>query len=856
MNTFELNQISAITRTELSAELVELRNAGAELTALEYVVGRSGSPELLRSRSLFFLLYRIYGNNVEILTQQLRRLTSMSDQFVKLYGDGPVSLWRVPARINILGEHIDYVSYLPTASLPFGSRKHDMLMLFRGSATDRVRGASTLKEYPAFSFTLSEGPPVATTGNVEADWSSYLYEQGTPVSHWSNYVKGAAFFARLKYGAAARRGFDFVVDSTIPAGGGASSSSALVMLAGAAVHDVNKLSYESMEFARDAAKAEWYVGTRGGEMDHITMAFAKRDHAVLISFLDHQARQVTLPGRQLRWVTFFSQPADKGREVMIEYNERAAVSRIVLPALIEGWKTKHPERYTEWISAIRSLETGATGALDAIETLLRELPRRLTLTEIGQDYPAAFAACARSFPNLVAERAEQPLEVQSRALHHIGEIRRVNKATLVLDDLSRPRSGRDVELELDKAMRLIGTLLDQTHESLRDLYAVSTPDVERLIEIIRACPGVYGAHLMGGGFGGNVLVLIPRENVASVIQRVQSEYYAPQNRQGVSEGSVMVSTPGEGLEQINSELVWREVIEEFDASGSGATKYRAGVNALLDSISPDELPEEVWPVIVAAGKGTRSRASGLLVPKPLAPVLGTPAILHVLRNVRTAFGQTRPAIVIVSPETEAETRTLVKEDATFEDVIFVLQPEALGTGDAVLCARKQMEGFQGQALVIWSTQPVIRPETMRRTLKLSALFAGYEMWLPTAHKHRPYAPLLRDERGRVQAARETHLEQAQDLDFGESNIGMFILNSEAMFKALIDLKQRHWNEAEGRYRRPGGELGFPNEMINYFAAKENGVLACPIADSGEDQGIKTFEDIARCEQLISELATR
>ena len=36
------------------------------------------------------------------------------------------------------------------------------------------------------------------------------------------------------------RGFDFVVDSSIPAGGGASSSSALVVLASAAVRDVNK----------------------------------------------------------------------------------------------------------------------------------------------------------------------------------------------------------------------------------------------------------------------------------------------------------------------------------------------------------------------------------------------------------------------------------------------------------------------------------------------------------------------------------------------------------------------------------------------------------------------------------------
>jgi len=512
-----------------------------------------------------------------------------------------------------------------------------------------------------------------------------------------------------------------------------------------------------MEFARAAAKAEWYVGTRGGEMDHITMCLAKRDHAVLISYLDHQARHIALPGQQFRWITFFSEAADKGRQVMIEYNERAALSRIVLPALIEGWKSKQPELYTDWLSAIRSLEIGATGALDEIETLLKELPRMLTLNEIGRDYPEAFAACARSFPILVAERAARPLPVRARALHHIGEICRVKTATQVLEDLSRTQTSPDIdrEQELEVGMRLVGALLDQSHASLRDLYEVSTPHVERLIEIIRTSPGVYGAHLMGGGFGGNVLALITHENVESLVERVQEEYYEPQNRQGVGEGSVMISTPGDGLASINVDLVWREAIEGFNSSGPEAVKYRARVNEMLDGISPDELSEDLWPVIVAAGKGTRSLASGLAIPKPLAEVLGTPAILHVLRNIHTAFGQTRRPIVIVSPETEDQVRALLKEDVTF-----VVQPEALGTGDAVLCAHEPMQGFQGRALVIWGTQPVIRPETMRRTLKLAELFADYEMVLPTVHKDRPYAPLLRDEHGRVQTARETHLEHA------------------------------------------------------------------------------------------------
>jgi len=850
VNTSDLQQLSDISREKLRAELREISESETNITALDYLLSESATSQPLLTRALIFLLHRMYGSDNETLNGQLQRLASMCAQFVELYGEGPVRVLRAPARINILGEHVDYVSYLPTASLPFGSREHDMLMLYRGSQTDRIRGASAFGEYQPFVFTFHEGPSLDLNGETETSWLSYLYEHHASAPHWSNYVKGAAYFARIKYGVQLQRGFDFVVDSGIPAGGGASSSSALVVLASAAVREVNRIECAPLELARDAARAEWYVGTRGGSMDHITICLAKRDHAILINYHDQQARQVTLPGRRFRWVTFFSQAADKGREVMIEYNERAAVSRILIPAVIEGWRTKQPERHAAWLTAVQSLQTGLIASLDEIEALLQELPATLTLTEIQRDFPDAFSACARAFPALVAEQGERLIHMRPRALHHVGEVRRVTRAAQVLEHLSAPQNHRDARDHTDAAMRELGSLLDQSHESLRDLYGVSTNAVEALVKIIRTDTNVYGARLMGGGFGGNVLALTNEENVAGLIERVQMEYYGPQNRHGVCEGSVMISTPGDGLAQIDLESVWREAIEEFNSSDHGASNYRAKITALLDSMTLDEPADEVWPVIVAAGKGSRSRASGLEVPKPLATVLGTPAILHVLRNIRTAFGTTRSPIVIVSPETDAKIRNALAG----EDVIFVMQPEARGTGDAVLCAHKALRGFQGRSLVVWSTQPVIRPKTMRRTLKLATLFSGYELVLPTTYQERPYAPLLRDEQGRVCSARETHLEQAEDQGKGESNIGMFLVRTVAMFDALVELNRRHWDETELRYKRHGGELGFPNEIINYLAAREAGVFACPIADSREEQGIKTFGDVARCEQFIVELA--
>lgn len=799
----------------------------------------------MRPAGLICMLADIYGEQAPLaLGGAIRRLSSLCASFLELYGDSPVSLMRAPARINILGEHVDYVSYLPTYSLPFGGREHDMLMLYGPAEAGRVRGASMHPDYSPFSFSLEAGPPARGGESYEADWLSYVFEGETPAPHWGSYVKGSAFFARSKFGGRVARGFDFVVDSSIPPKGGASSSSALTVLAGAAIREVNGVAFEPGELALDSSKAEWFVGTRGGSMDHLTICLARSSHAVRISYGEQSTRLLPLPPGRLRWVTFFSHPADKGREIMLEYNERAAVSRLLIPAIIEGWARADHERHAKWGRAVEALRSGAEDAPGEVESLLQGLPETVTLEEVERDYAAAYAECVKAFPALTEGRRGRPLRVRAYALHHLGEIRRVAAAERLL---VQP-DGTPAALDDTEAMSRLGRLLNESHESLRDLYGVSTPDVESLARIILSDPGVLGTRLMGGGFGGNVLALTTRENVPALKSRVQAEFYAPRGRDGAREGSVMVSTPGDGLSELSLRSVWRRAIEEFNSPGAGP--YRFGAGAVLDAVEPDEEPCEVWPVIVAAGKGARARHSGLEVPKPLAPVAGVPAILRVLRNIREGRGSAaRAPVVIVSPETDGA----VREALAGEEVSYVVQPEPLGTGDAVLRARELMKGFRGRALVIWGTQPVVRPRTVRRALRLAALFEEHDMILPTALKERPYAPVERDESGHVLASRETHLEGAPRPEFGETNIGLFILKSAAMFDALTELRRRHWREQEGRYDRKGGELGFPNEMINYFAGREAGVLACPFADAREEQGIKTLEDVTLCEQFISEL---
>jgi galactokinase len=89
--------------------------------------------------------------------------------------------------------------------------------------------------------------------------------------------------------------------------------------------------------------------------------------------------------------------------------------------------------------------------------------------------------------------ASLPAPLAERAKHVITENARVRATVSALErgDLA-----------------LVGRLLDASHESLRDCYEISTPAVEAAVGKLRDA-GALGARIVGGGFGGNALGLLP-----------------------------------------------------------------------------------------------------------------------------------------------------------------------------------------------------------------------------------------------------------------------------------------------------------------------------------------------------------
>src|ERR1043166_5538100 len=120
------------------------------------------------------------------------RLTILCNLFLEHYGDGPVSLLGGPARMGVLGEHIDSVSSIPTASLPSASRERDSWMLCRKSNEPVVRCVSSPAKFQPSSFSLLSVPEFGD--DVEAEWLDFLFAHGTPEPHWQNYINAAVSF--------------------------------------------------------------------------------------------------------------------------------------------------------------------------------------------------------------------------------------------------------------------------------------------------------------------------------------------------------------------------------------------------------------------------------------------------------------------------------------------------------------------------------------------------------------------------------------------------------------------------------------------------------------------------------------
>jgi galactokinase len=115
-----------------------------------------------------------------------------------------------------------------------------------------------------------------------------------------------------------------------------------------------------------------------------------------------------------------------------------------------------------------------------------------------------------AWPDLVAaHEGQMPGRVYDRCAYVVQEIERVKMACTALE-------------HGDYAA--FGQLMYATHEGLQHQYEVSCPELDFLVEATRPYPAVYGARMMGGGFGGCTINLVQADAVATVIKDLTVAY--------------------------------------------------------------------------------------------------------------------------------------------------------------------------------------------------------------------------------------------------------------------------------------------------------------------------------------------
>jgi galactokinase len=122
------------------------------------------------------------------------------------------------------------------------------------------------------------------------------------------------------------------------------------------------------------------------------------------------------------------------------------------------------------------------------------------------------------------------------------------RARHVVDEIQRPMAMVDA-LER-RELRSAGRLMNESHQSLRDLYEVSSPELDAIVAEARSQLSCYGARLTGAGFGGCAVALIDGTGTDAFIDQVRRGYFMRTGR----EADIFASRPAAGAHIVGKSL--------------------------------------------------------------------------------------------------------------------------------------------------------------------------------------------------------------------------------------------------------------------------------------------------------------
>ena len=183
-------------------------------------------------------------------------------------------------------------------------------------------------------------------------------------------------------------------------------------------------------------------------------------------------------------------------------------------------------------------------------------------------------------------------------------------------------------------------------------------------------------------------------------------------------------------------------------------------------------------VVLAGGLGTRMKSR---LPKPLHKVCGIEMARHVIRAAR---GARIDWVTLVAPQD----RYWLIRDTIGAFAAVAAQPEPLGSGDALLQARKALSGA-GTVVVLNGDVPLIRAETVSRILEAHAA-RDADVTLLTCVMDRPdgLGRVIRSDDGKVEAVVEERDASEEQLPVREINCGVYCFRADWLWENLSSVE--------------------------------------------------------------------
>lgn len=307
-----------------------------------------------------------------------------------------------------------------------------------------------------------------------------------PRDAWSDYVQGVAVM--LQKAGIALPGSDVVIHSNVPTGAGLSSSAALEVSVASALLASSGETLPLKEVAKLCQRAEnEFVGARVGIMDQFASCFGSANHAILLDCRSLEYQLLPLP---------------------------AGVTMVICNTMV-----KHEHSGGEYNDRRAQCEEG--------------------VRILKQYYPGIKALRDVTLAQLESQRTEyrheRMPELIYRRCHHI-----VSENERVLRTVEALRKGD---------LKTVGACMAESHLSMKNDYEISCRELDIMVELAQKIPGLVGARMTGGGFGGCTINLVDNDSVEQFRKEIRAAY-----REATAiDADIYVSTAGAGVTEVKAD---------------------------------------------------------------------------------------------------------------------------------------------------------------------------------------------------------------------------------------------------------------------------------------------------------------